>query len=190
MLLGAGISFCHCQGYQGCDGDVGYELTTPPPPPVHSFSNGDVYEGELVDGQMDGRGVYRYAGGNVYAGFFNKGKPHGPNAVFTYSNGDRYEGPYVNGLKDTSESNGQGVYTFSKDGAVYTGPFKANMREGHGAVMTWPDGRKYEGSFLQSKRHGIGTMHKKDGRWDVIRYEAGKKKERLESSYGAKLGSL
>ena len=184
------ISFCHCQGYHGCAGDVGYELPAPPPPPRHSFSNGDTYEGELVDGKMHGRGVYRYAGGNVYTGNFVAGKPHGPDAVFEYANGDRYEGPYVNGLKDTGDGGSHAVYTFKKDGSSYTGPFKANMREGHGAVMQWPDGRRYEGSFLQGKKHGVGTMYKKDGRWDVIRYEAGKKLERLESSYGAKLGPL
>ena len=89
------ISFCHCQGYQGCAGDVGYELAAPPPPPQHSFSNGDVFEGELVGGKMHGRGVYRYAGGNVYTGHFHNGRPHGPNAVFEYANGDRYEGPYL-----------------------------------------------------------------------------------------------
>ena len=183
------IAFCHCQGYLGCAGDVGYQLAAPPPPPQHSFSNGDVYEGELVDGKMHGRGVYRYAGGNVYTGPFHNGKPHGDNAVFEYSNGDRYEGPYVNGLKDTGDGNSRAVYKF-KDGSIYTGPFKANMREGHGAVMEWPDGRRYEGSFRQSKKHGVDTMYKKDGRWDVIRYEAGKKVERLESSYGAKLGAL
>jgi hypothetical protein len=186
------ISYCHCQGYHGCADDVGYELAAPPPPPQHSFSNGDIYEGELVDGKMHGRGVYRYAGGNVYTGHFVAGKPHGPNSVFEYSNGDRYEGPYVDGLKDTGDgsSHVDAVYTFKKDGSVYSGPFKANVREGHGAVMQWPDGRRYEGSFLKGKKHGIGTMHKKDGRWDTIRYEAGKKVERLESSYGAKPGPL
>lgn len=182
------ISFCHCQGYLGCPGDVGYELAAPPPPPQHTFSNGDVYEGELVDGKMHGRGVYRYSGGNVYTGHFHKGKPHDPNAAFTYSNGDRYEGPYIDGLKDTRDGN-HAVYTFN-DGKVYTGPFQANVREGHGAVMQWPDGRRYEGSFMQGKKHGVGTMYKKDGRWDVMRYDSGKKVERLESSYGAKLGLL
>lgn len=96
----------------------------------------------------------------------------------------------MEGLKDTGGSSGGATYTFAKDGSTYKGPFKQNMRAGHSAVMEWPDGRRFEGSFLQSKRHGVGTQYKKDGRWDLLRYDMGTKVERLESSYGAKLGPM
>ncbi len=41
------------------------------------FSNGDVYEGEWVNDEKDGKGVYKYANQDYYEGYFNKGKRNG-----------------------------------------------------------------------------------------------------------------
>ena len=47
-----------------------------------SYPNGDLFDGDFLDGRREGRGTYRYA-----------------------SNGDKYEGDWVN-----SKAHGQGLY--------------------------------------------------------------------------------
>ena len=44
---------------------------------VMRFANGDVYDGEYKAGKMEGRGVYRYADGDVYDGEWKAGKAEG-----------------------------------------------------------------------------------------------------------------
>eukprot|EP01052_Picozoa_sp_SAG31_P015369 SAG31_NODE_985_length_10549_cov_2.605339_14_plen_232_part_00 len=84
------IAFCHCQGYKGCPGDVGYQMPSPPPAPQHTYSNGDIFQGDLTpDGKMHGRGVYTFANGAVYRGYFRNGVQHDENATFVFANGDR-----------------------------------------------------------------------------------------------------
>ena len=60
-------------------------------------SNGDVYEGQYVDGLIEGFGVYRWASGSKYEGNCKAGKRHGQ-GVWTGSNGNVYEGQYVDGF--------------------------------------------------------------------------------------------
>ena len=40
-------------------------------------SNGDVYEGQFVDGLKEGFGVYIWASGSKYEGNWKAGKKHG-----------------------------------------------------------------------------------------------------------------
>ncbi len=41
---------------------------------VMRYADGDVYDGEYKAGMKEGRGVYRYASGNVYEGEFKADK--------------------------------------------------------------------------------------------------------------------
>jgi hypothetical protein len=62
-----------------------------------SYANGDVYEGEFVEGERHGQGTYVYATGNTYRGSFKFGQCHGT-GTFTYvTNGETYEGEFGNG---------------------------------------------------------------------------------------------
>lgn len=51
------------------------------------------YEGEWVDGKMQGRGTYQYSDGSVFDGGWVAGKMQGK-GVFVYPNGNRYEGEF------------------------------------------------------------------------------------------------
>jgi hypothetical protein len=62
-----------------------------------------VFEGEFIDGVMNGTGKYS-KGSERYAGEFKNGLFHG-HGMYCYSNGDRYEGGFTNGKKD-----GKGVF--------------------------------------------------------------------------------
>jgi len=41
------------------------------------FPNGDVYEGEFLDGRMHGYGNYRFSDGSKYEGEYQRGERHG-----------------------------------------------------------------------------------------------------------------
>ena len=61
---------------------------------IKNFENGDIYEGEMRNGKMEGKGIYRF------------------------SSGERYEGEFKNNMFD-----GKGVY-FYIDGSKKVGFFK------------------------------------------------------------------
>ena len=62
-----------------------------------NFTNGDTYNGQLVDGLLQGYGEYRFANGDTYVGEFHRGKFHG-NGTYTFSNGIQNIGSYINGV--------------------------------------------------------------------------------------------
>ena len=52
------------------------------------------YEGEWLDGKMQGRGIYQYSDGSSYDGMWIAGKMDGK-GTFTYPNGNRYNGEFI-----------------------------------------------------------------------------------------------
>ena len=46
-----------------------------------TYSNGDIYEGELKDNKMHGQGTFTYAHGDKYEGGYNYGKFHGQGTI-------------------------------------------------------------------------------------------------------------
>ena len=53
---------------------------------VYRYADGDVYEGDYKDNEMHGRGVYRYTSGAVYEGDWKDDKRHGQ-GVHRYADG-------------------------------------------------------------------------------------------------------
>jgi hypothetical protein len=70
-------------------------------------------------------GVYTYADGGVYQGYFADGNLHG-RGTMTWANGDRYQGEYQNGVRA-----GWGIYWWLT-GERYEGQFQNNKRHGYG----------------------------------------------------------
>ncbi|MHC1745935.1 MAG: PDZ domain-containing protein [Negativicutes bacterium] len=70
---------------------------------VRNYANGDRYEGDVVNGNLQGKGVFTWANGDRYEGDFVNNRMHGK-GILTYANGDRYEGEFVN-----SKYHGKGV---------------------------------------------------------------------------------
>jgi hypothetical protein len=52
-------------------------------------------------------------------------------------------------------------YTF-KTGAIYTGEWKGEFRDGFGEQV-WPDGAKYIGEWRENRAHGKGKFIHADG---------------------------
>ena len=44
---------------------------------IKNFENGDIYEGEMRNGKMDGKGKYIFKSGEIYTGQFKNNKFHG-----------------------------------------------------------------------------------------------------------------
>ena len=59
-----------------------------------SFSNGDRYHGDWLQGKMHGHGKYIFKNGATYEGYFCEGKRHGL-GKHIYADGRVYEGEWV-----------------------------------------------------------------------------------------------
>ena len=142
--------------------------------------DGDIYEGDFVNGKGEGQGTNTFKNGNVYTGQFSNGLRNGKGTSKT-ADGNIYEGDFVN-----NKFEGQGTYTF-KNGNVYTGQFADNKRNGKGKMIystgeiydgnwvddkrngkgksTFPSGDIYEGDFVNDNREGQGTYTFKNGNY-------------------------
>jgi hypothetical protein len=85
------------------------------------------FEGQFLDGKMDGLGLYYWSEGDMYMGEYAQDKRHG-SGIYTSVKGAVYKGEYISG-----ERQGWGEYTNAK-GDVYEGQWKRNVRHGKGVV--------------------------------------------------------
>ena len=99
--------------------------TTPSKFMVRKYLNGDVYEGEMLNDKIHGKGLLKYRSGALYEGEFVDEKRHGK-GIFVWSNGDVFEGEY----QDNSR-NGFGVYKYF-NGDMYVGYYKNNKQDSAG----------------------------------------------------------
>ena len=142
------------------------------------YENGDIYEGDFIDGIRSGTGIYRYKKGNKYEGgweenrkngigkmiykdigefhgYWENGRRHGE-GVFTYVNGDVYSGWWKYGQKE-----GYGSYAFKETGMKMTGNWHdGNIKDGQ---WIYPNGVYFEGKFENNKPKGQGIWYFKNG---------------------------
>lgn len=124
------------------------------------FDNGDVYEGEMVNGLRHGKGKYTWANGDVYEGEYKDGKYHGQ-GKYTSSKGWVYEGQFTDG-----QITGKGKITYAT-GAVYEGELLKGNKNGFGRI-TYTDGLYYEGEWKDDKKHGKSTYTQKLGSYTLL----------------------
>ena len=131
------------------------------------FDNGDVYEGEMVNGLHHGKGKYTYASGNYYDGEWVNGKYHG-HGTLHWSDGYEFEGEWKNGKR-----HGEGKWTYA-DGRYYTGVWE-NGESVSSTSIVYPSASKatpkatksksriqyehsyYEGETKDDEPHGKGV---------------------------------
>jgi uncharacterized protein YbaP (TraB family) len=101
------------------------------------WPDGSVYDGDWLDGQRDGTGLYTWKSGSSYAGEWSGGKRQGK-GVYTWADGSKYNGSWGN-----DKPSGVGVFTWAS-GSVYEGEWTDGKREGKG-VYRWKDGSVFEG---------------------------------------------
>ena len=124
-----------------------------------------INEGPMVDGEQNGHWVIRNSDGDVAEGPIVNGERSG-RWVFRSANGNVWEGPYVAG-----EWHGDWVLR-AADGTVGEGPFVDGEQRGHWVVRK-PDGQVEEGPVVNGERHGDWTIRFTSGRTAVQRWANG-----------------
>lgn len=127
-----------------------------------SYSNGDIYTGDIKSLYRDGTGKMTYfTTKDTYEGQFTKDKLTGT-GVYTFRNGDVYNGELLDSVK-----NGSGTYTWA-DGSSYVGSYKNGVADGHG-IFTFAtvEGAtataKYEGYYTNGQKNGEGEFYFANG---------------------------
>jgi hypothetical protein len=108
------------------------------------------YEGGMVAGKLEGRGVMTFPNGERRESQWHDNNRNGPGMTL-YRNGDRYTGGY----RDDRMS-GHGVLAFA-NGDRYDGEFLDDAFAGHG-IKTWPNGDRYDGEWRGGKANGEGHL--------------------------------
>ena len=100
---------------------------------------------------MEGRGLYKWLGGNSYNGEWSKSKQNG-RGLFKFLNGNSYEGEYKDGI-----ANGRGRFRWA-NGDVYDGTWTNELPNGIGAL------RIYNTEELITGNWRMGCLRTPDGR--------------------------
>ena len=122
---------------------------------VLNYSNGNRYEGEVVNNRPHGFGILYCANGNHYEGSWTDGRIQGKGTLY-WANGNRYEGDWADDKRQ-----GKGTFYWA-DGRRYEGDWADDKRQGKGTFY-WTDGRRYEGDWTADEITGTGTMYYTDG---------------------------
>jgi hypothetical protein len=108
---------------------------------IIKYDNGDVYDGDLKDNMMNGKGKMTYVSGDIYTGEF----------------------------KDNM-MNGKGIYKY-KDGRVFVGNFKDDKKEGPGRMIDSFGRALHAGHWKDGKLDTLGDtlMDERLNRWSMSR---------------------
>jgi hypothetical protein len=118
---------------------------------------GNIYEGNFINGKFAGKGKLIWANGDVYVGEFIEG--NWTKGKLIWANGDSYEGAFLN-LKRT----GKGIYKWI-DGGSYEGDFIDGIMTGYGKEYDENGELIYEGDFLNNEYDGAGTYYRNGAKY-------------------------
>lgn len=140
------------------------------------YDNRDTYEGPIVNGQKNGKGIMMYVDGNKYIGKWKDDKREGFGKM-TYTDNGVYHGEYIGEWKN-DKKNGKGrlidedsiIYegiwengvlngkcTITENGDVYDGDVVDYIKKGKG-TMIYANKDKYYGDWNHNMKNGMGIM--------------------------------
>ncbi|OIW19297.1 hypothetical protein TanjilG_20422 [Lupinus angustifolius] len=131
-----------------------------------SFSNGDVYIGEIKAVLPHGKGKYTWSDGTVYEGDWEDGKRTGKGLII-WPSGAKYEGDISGGYL-----HGYGTFTRST-GCVYRGSWRMNAYHGIG-WKEYSNSDSYEGLWREGIREGCGRYSWSNGNTYIGNWKGGK----------------
>ncbi|RHY73055.1 hypothetical protein DYB30_000666 [Aphanomyces astaci] len=130
------------------------------------FANGDLYDGEWVDGKRHGQGTFTYHDGLQYRGEFAANLFEGFGVLVAvdqkhpitgvWVKGSTYEGEFRGGKK-----HGKGLMVFGEGGS-YDGMFADNVFSGRG-VRSYANGDRFDGEWKHGMWWGMGHLCRVDG---------------------------
>ena len=121
------------------------------------YKNGDVYSGDLVDGETVGYGVMAYASGDIAKGQWTQGSIMNGYGYLSYYSSDSIRTKYV-GEFQNDKRHGYGKTTKkggTKEAYTYEGQYSTDKRHGYG-MLKYKDGDTFEGLYKQGLRSGRG----------------------------------
>ncbi len=124
------------------------------PNPVATLPDGAVYEGDMVNGVIQGQGRMLWNNGDRYEGSFQNGLFHGQGLMVGVG-GSSYEGQFAEGA-----ITGIGTMVYSDD-EQYTGEFQHSRKHGKGILKSFAT--EYQGDFFEDKYHGKGKFTDEQG---------------------------
>ena len=127
-----------------------------------SSYNKEKYEGPIINGKKEGKGIYIYQNGCKYEGYFRNDKKEGE-GIFYYANGDRYKGNFLGGYYQ-----GFGIFYFN-NGDRYEGEFKNDKPEGKG-IYYYNNGDRSMGDYLNDNPIGIHAILRYNGKVESYNY--------------------
>lgn len=141
---------------------------------IFAFPDGSKYEGQFLNGKIDGWGTWYYANGDKYVGTFRNNYAHGKGTLYhkdsTKVTGDWVEGEYRGnsiiekgriGCVEGNCHTGTGTYIYKDGSAKYTGQFVNDLPDGEGAIF-YANGERYVGMWKAGEFNGKGTLYRLD----------------------------
>ncbi len=129
------------------------------------YENGDMYIGEIIQGQRCGNGTLSYDNGeSIYEGEWRDNRRNGRGRQITRQG--KYSGQFVEYvfciiISDSDLFSGNGVYC-EADGTVYDGDWIQGAKSGM-AHVKYASGESYVGEYRYGKRHGKGQYTSLNG---------------------------
>ena len=118
---------------------------------IYNFSGKYIYEGDFINGVMEGDGIIKYSDGTYYEGQFRNDKYQGKGKIL-FKNGGSYEGDFNKNL-----IHGKGKYIYP-GGKIYEGDFQNGMKHGFGKI-SWSENKYFEGFWINNRQHGEGKYY-------------------------------
>jgi len=124
---------------------------------IYTYSNGNVYDGDWIDGRKSGQGSQTWENGDKYTGGWSNNREDGQGSKTWGETGDSYTGEWLQG-----KMSGTGTYKWA-NGDTYTGNFVEDIKQGKGVFVQASSGIKFEGTWKDDKRDGEFTVTMKNG---------------------------
>ena len=141
------------------------------------FKNGAIYEGNFVNGKIEGYGKYIYEDGDYYIGQGLNNNKQGKGKTFYKNNKIMYEGEYSN---DKREGNGKYIY---ENGSYYIGQWLNDIKHGKGKEYYINNNIKYDGDYAFGKRKGNGKYIWEDGTYYIGQWSNDKRNGKGKTFY-------